>query len=717
MSREGQSIRVLHVDDDEQLCDLATLHLERANDAFEVVTETSASDGLDRIDHDPIDCVVSDHDMPGMDGLEFLRAVRDRDEELPFILYTGKGSEEIASDAISAGVTDYLQKGTTSDQYDLLANRIERGVAEVRARAAHEESERTFATLVANLPGMVYRCRNERGWPMEFVSEGARELTGYDATAIETGDVDWEDDVIYDSDREEVWEQVQLALDAGEPFEVTYRIRTAGDERRWVWERGRTVEVDDDVDVIEGFITDITARKERERELESERAFSANVIDALEDLFYIVRTDGRFVRWNDRFNEVTGYTDAEIADLVVTDLFPETEYDTLFESVNEAMEHESTSFEAPILTKDGTQIPYEFRGTAFEEIEGGQPAIVGIGRDISDRVRRERELERYETVIQAVGDPMYTLDADGYFTFVNGALAGLTGYDAGELLGKHIELVIDEDDLETGREKIITMLGADDKRYSIFEMDVVTKESDRIPCENHIALLPMPDGEFRGTAGVIRDITERKERERRLEEFASVVSHDLRNPLEVLSGRVELARETGDVSHLDAVERPLDRMHQLIEDLLRLAHRGEGVDELEGVDLASAAEQAWQSIDTAESSLVVDGTAAIEADPGRLQALFENLFRNAIEHGSEDAAADTALTVAVGTTDDGFYVADDGVGIPDEQRPEIFDRGYTTQPDGTGYGLAIVADVADAHGWAVTVTESEDGGARFEFDV
>jgi len=147
----------------------------------------------------------------------------------------------------------------------VLANRIERAVLSDRAKRALEESERRLSTLISNLPGMVYRCRNERGWPMTFVSDGAAALTGYSADAIESGEVNWAEDVLHEEDREEMWEQVQTAIDAGEPFEVTYHIETANGERRWMWERGRTVETTDGSDVIEGFITDITARKERAR--------------------------------------------------------------------------------------------------------------------------------------------------------------------------------------------------------------------------------------------------------------------------------------------------------------------------------------------------------------------------------------------------------------------------------------------------------------------
>jgi len=138
MALARDSIRVLHVDDDADFAAVASEFLEREADSIVVETARSAGAGLERLDDD-IDCVVSDYEMPGRDGIEFLEAVRGDGDELPFILFTGKGSEEIASRAISAGVTDYLQKRHTADQYTLLANRIENAVERARSQVSYRE--------------------------------------------------------------------------------------------------------------------------------------------------------------------------------------------------------------------------------------------------------------------------------------------------------------------------------------------------------------------------------------------------------------------------------------------------------------------------------------------------------------------------------------------------------------------------------------------------
>lgn len=193
-----------------------------------------------------------------------------------------------------------------------------------------------------------------------------------------------------------------------------------------------------------------------------------------------------------------------------------------------------------------------------------------------------------------------------------------------------------------------------------------------------------------------------------LEEFASIVSHDLRNPLNVAEGRLELAMEECQNEHLETVMRAHDRMEALIDDLLELALAGQQVGETEVVDPSVFRDSWWQNVDTANATLDVDLERKIRADPGRLQQLFENLVRNAIEHGGRD------VTVTLGELADGFYIEDDGPGIPPDKRDNVLKAGYSTADKGTGFGLRIVEQVVEAHGWDLAVTESAQGGARFE---
>ncbi|AHG04244.1 ATPase [Halobacterium sp. DL1] len=195
----------------------------------------------------------------------------------------------------------------------------------------------------------------------------------------------------------------------------------------------------------------------------------------------------------------------------------------------------------------------------------------------------------------------------------------------------------------------------------------------------------------------------------KLDQFASIVSHDLRNPLNVLDGYLELAEETGDAEHFQQCRDTIDRMEALVDDLLSMARAGEGVEEVAPTGLDDAVRNAWETVETANASLVVDADVTIRADADRLRQLLVNLFRNSVEHAGPD------VTVTVGTLDDGFYVEDDGPGIPAGEHEDVFDAGYSTAASGTGFGLSIVTDVAEAHGWTVSLANGESGGARFEF--
>lgn len=211
-----------------------------------------------------------------------------------------------------------------------------------------------------------------------------------------------------------------------------------------------------------------------------------------------------------------------------------------------------------------------------------------------------------------------------------------------------------------------------------------------------------------------RELRERKQelmRERdRLEQFASLVSHDLRNPLTIAAGRLEMAIEEHDSEHLPVVDHALDRMERLIDDLLVLAREGEAIGGTEPVRLAELADECWSTVETHHATLDLAVDHIVRADGSRLAQVFENLFRNAVEHG--DGAA--GITVGELEGECGFFVEDDGTGIPDDERDDAFESGYSTNAEGTGFGLAIVEKIVDAHGWEIVVTEGADGGARFE---
>ncbi len=292
-------------------------------------------------------------------------------------------------------------------------------------------------------------------------------------------------------------------------------------------------------------------------------------------------------------------------------------------------------------------------------------------------------------------------------------------------LNDHAERIVDASD-PVGRpiDEILPMErelpdgdgAVDDKQRWETEI-TVQREPGRQILDLRSAPIHARDGRFLGRAITLRDITDLKQREaelrqknERLDRFASMVSHDLRNPLNVAQLRMDFVTEGAEDEHAQVVQQSLSRMETMIDELLTLARAGQGIESTEQCHLDELVTRSWADVQTVDVELdcrIEDVT--IEADSSRLLHVFENLFRNAVDHN------DPPLVVRVGMLEDGrgFYVEDNGDGIPESEREDVFEHGYTTSETGTGFGLSIVDDLVDAHGWSIAVTESDEGGARF----
>ncbi|WP_436935475.1 response regulator [Halovenus marina] len=221
------SIPVLHVDDEPDFLDLVTTVLGREDDRFEIETATRGSAALNHLAENGFECVVSDYDMPGQNGIEFLQTVRSKYPKLPFILFTGKGSEAVASDAITAGATDYLQKQAGTEQYQLLANRIRNAVEKYRSETAVERTEERYHNLVdtAPIPILLF----DRDGQLVYANEASVSFLGADShTELEDKPFTA---FLHPEDQETAQGRFQQLMNEGESApEREYRVRTVNGE-------------------------------------------------------------------------------------------------------------------------------------------------------------------------------------------------------------------------------------------------------------------------------------------------------------------------------------------------------------------------------------------------------------------------------------------------------------------------------------------------------
>jgi PAS domain S-box-containing protein len=353
---------------------------------------------------------------------------------------------------------------------------------------------------------------------------------------------------------------------------------------------------------------------------------------------------------------------------------------------------------------------------------------------------RKRSDRRFRALFDDIPDPVVVLSPDGAIRSANDTFEAAFAGDGERVEGRSIEEVTDVPDGVS--EHLTTETPASDLPDvgDLETFTVTTADGAEMIVEVNVEPV-VENGEHVEWIAVARDVTAEVERKAelerkndRLERFASFVSHDLRNPLMIAQDATRAVLEDhGDDENARTIDDSLDRMARLIENVLALVRDGEAVEDPEPVRVESAVQTAWSAFDTHAATVEIDDDIPmVRADADRLVRVFENCFRNTVEHsstsprshaheaplehGGENGPTTTPdLTIRVGPLADGFYVEDDGPGVPAADRDRVFDHGYTTAEDGTGFGLNIVASIAEAHGWSIDVTESQEGGARFEF--
>ena len=760
MSSSGDPapIRVLHVDDDPSLLDLATTFLEREGGNLEAETATSAEEGLDCLteanspDGLGIDCVVSDYDMPGMDGLEFLEAVRETHSDLPFILFTGKGSEEIASEAITAGVTDYLNKGSGTDQYTLLANRIENAASQYRTEyelrrstdrlerlyggltdaifalnadwefthlnsRAEELLDRTEGELVGEnvweqfpvMADTTFQHEYERAMnqhePVEFETlhplfdtwvevravpiedrltvhfrdisekrerehelerqtdllERTQQIANVGGWELDLNDdgLRWTDEVHrihgvpldYDPDLEEgidfyhpedapvIEDAVERAIEAGESFDEELRLIRSDGTQRWVRAQGEPRQEDGETVLLRGVMQDITERKEREAERDRARARFRSLFEHLPDPAAIAETrDGEPIlqEVNRAFETVFGYSAETGVGKSVDDLIVppgrEAEAKQLDRKMNR---NEQVEAELQRQTATGELRDFLFRNVPIESESEG--TSFGIYTDMTERTEREERLESRLSALETSMDGMAILDADGRYTYVNAAHAEIYGYDdPNAFVGEHWQMRYGDAELELFEEEVMPVLEAEGQ----WRGEATGKRRDGTKFPQELTLTALNDG---GLVCVVRDITERKAREREIEE-----QNEKMEALHAVTTDLVSCRTRDEICELmvDAAERILD--HDLcyvgivegdsIIPRARSANAGPEYVQTMGVDEGVAG----KTLQTGTSYLIEDTAAATDAEPAQED------YRSAISAPIGDRGVFQAVSKEVG---------------------------------------------------------------------
>ena len=605
------------------------------------------------------------------------------------------------------------------------------------------DRERELSTLIDNVPGIVYRCRNEPEWPFDFVSDGCRELLGYDPADLVDGDVSWDEDVLRD-DNQELWETVWQAIANDESFEVTYEVETADGDRRWLWEQGTPVYDDDgDVEALEGVIIDTTERKRQERQLREANERINAVIEASPDAIITTDSEGAIELCNPAAEELFGWTEAE----VLGDQFPFVPDDKTeeFASLRDRLlaGESIRAAETEQVTKTGERIDVNLSAAPIWGSDGAVTGIVAVMEDITERKaqerrlrERERELERYqeftEEILDAVDDVFYVLDAADRLDRWNSALSEVTGYSDAEIESMHAMDFFPPEDRDRIADAIESVLETGE---TIIEAPYLTSDGRRVPHELVAVRIENPDGET-VVAGIGRDITERKRRERELERTTDLLSRaeqmaDIGGWATTIEDGEPVDSEWTDNNYelfgLDKSEAPpTEGVFEYFDPEDRVRHR-EAIER--AIDLGVGWDQELRLVseDGTERWVHNIGEPVIEDDEvvelrGSLQDITEQKERElALESLHESTrglltteTVDDATALIVETADSVFEFEATGIFLYDEATnllepsslSDSFERYCDGEPEGVGPGTESVL-------WHSYVTETHsvvDGG-------
>ncbi|ELZ28795.1 PAS sensor protein [Halosimplex carlsbadense 2-9-1] len=394
--------------------------------------------------------------------------------------------------------------------------RVIAGIA--RDISERRERERQLEAIVENTDDPIY-IKDPDG-RYRFVNEAAAANLGEPPEAI----VGKTDDEFFDEETvADIVSDDSRVVETGEPLSREVSRPIDGDERIYLDYKYPYRDEDGEILGVMGISRNITERKaaeeklrERERHLQEYREYTEDVLDAIDDVFYVFDETGAIQRWNDTVTEVTGYDDAEIAEMHGTDFFPEHAHGRVVEAIATVFDGGEERVDAPVLTSDGEEIPYEFVASRLETPDG-DAVLVGVGRDISVRKARERELretnERLNAIIEASPAALIALDLEGRVTLWNAAAERIFGWEEAEVLGERYPAV--PADCEDEHERINEQVQSGE---TVTAVETKRLRNDGSPVDVSLSVAPLRDegGERVGQMGALADITDRKAAEREL---------------------------------------------------------------------------------------------------------------------------------------------------------------------------------------------------------
>jgi PAS domain S-box-containing protein len=722
--------RILWVD---QVGEPPSAIVDALDDDTDIHPLSSEADGESALEQlATVDCIVSGHDPPAMDGIALLRAVRERNPNVPFLFFASRADEPSITEALNAGANAYLERRESAAQTARLVNHIERAVAHYRTQQTEQQDSEHLQGLLQGTNDVLWMFSPD--WEeLLFVSGQYEEVWGQSVESLRENPESFLDG-IYPPHRERVQEAMGR-LSNGEEIELEYRVNPGEGFERWVVADGQPVYDDGELAYLVGFCRDITESRRNTEKIREQAEQINTVVGNLPVALFALDADGTFTLSKGQVLRELGLEPGEVVGQQVRDVYADSP--EILDAAERALDGNAVDSTVDIA---GLTLRTRYR-PVYDD--GALSQVIGVALDITEQKAYERELEQQRSLLEAVSeaslDGKMVVDENQDIILYNDRFTDMWEIPPSVMQSNSEMEALDYvlDDLERPEEFLETVEYLYDHPGET-SRDIIELEDGRV-FDRYSDSVEGPDGSYYGRVWSFRDITERKERERqlresnkRLEQFAYVASHDLQEPLRTVSNYTELIAEEYQDDLDDEAERLVEvvvtasqRMQSMINGLLdysRVTTRG---DEFEPVDTGDVLEGVLTDVDLMleenDGTVRFDDLPVVEADGDQLQQVFQNLITNALEHSDEGP-----LTIEVRATeqDDSyrFEVADDGPGIAENRQEKIFrifksETQYQTSSQAKGIGLAVCDNIVQRHGGEIWV-ESEPGhGSTFVFTL
>mgnify|MGYP000261079272 FL=1 len=604
---------------------------------------------------------------------------------------------------------------------------------------ALQESENRFRGLVANLPGVVYRCENDANWTMRYMSDEVASLTGFPASDFIDNRVRSFSSVVHPDDLHITYQSV-AAIERHEKFELTYRLKHVDGHSVWVREQGRgEYDANGELLWVSGFIWDISDRKAAEDALRiSERRFSGAFNTAPQGMA-IVDLDGRWMEVNDALCRMLGYSREELLQLDFQHISHPDDLAKDLALLQQLLEGVIADYqlERRYIDKRGNVLWILLSVSLVRDALGVPLHFVSQIQDITDRFEAEKRLREREeylsTLLDNVIDAIVTIDESGLIETFNPAAERMFGYAKADVTGQNVNFLIPEHYRDQHDEFLLAYRESGVPRMlgKALELPGLRRNGELFTMELAVSQITL-QGQRRFIA-VVRDISERKRIERMKNEFVSTVSHELRTPLTSIAGALglinggalgEVPAQMGEM--LRIAQSNSQRLSGLINDLLDMDKlvAGKMTLDLHRLKLwpllATAVEQNQPYATQHSVTLHLKPPpldVEVRVDRQRFDQIMANLLSNAAKFSAP--GADVEVSAALAVTRVRISVRDFGMGIPEAFRARIFgkfsqaDATDTRQKGGTGLGLAITKELIERMAGAIGFESVEGQGTVF----